>query len=317
MLGLILLVQTLHVVIGGPPTSPEYLPVRAAEMEGYFTREGLSVDVHSTRAESGAAEALAQGQADIAATSFEAMLRFGQRPGGPTAKLIFGLTAAPPVALLVHASHAERIRSPRDLAGTRIGLTSTGAPEQAWLMAILARAHVNPAQVDLRSFGARGVAAALDAEEIHAGFVPEPAATQLVGDGRARLLVGLTSPRAVAEAVGGPTVNAGVFVRADRRPGDRELSAFLRAVLAAERLLATEPAAALAARWPQPVVGVGDVFERRLETTRSIYLRDGWVSTDAVLHTVEIVRAHLPLPSTVRVPPPQQLLFLEPLKHAR
>ena len=200
MLGLILLVQTLHVVIGGPPTSPEYLPVRAAEMEGYFTREGLSVDVHSTRAESGAAEALAQGQADIAATSFEAMLRFGQRPGGPTAKLIFGLTAAPPVALLVHASHAERIRSPRDLAGTRIGLTSTGAPEQAWLMAILARAHVNPAQVDLRSFGARGVAAALDAEEIHAGFVPEPAATQLVGDGRARLLVGLTAVRATGSS---------------------------------------------------------------------------------------------------------------------
>ena len=50
--------------MSGPPTSPEYLPIRVAEAEGYFAAEGLAITVRTTRAESGAAEAVAQGQAD-------------------------------------------------------------------------------------------------------------------------------------------------------------------------------------------------------------------------------------------------------------
>ena len=60
-------------------TSPEYFPLRVAEAEGFFTREGLEVTIQTTRAEPGAAEALVQGQADLAATSLDAMLRFGPR----------------------------------------------------------------------------------------------------------------------------------------------------------------------------------------------------------------------------------------------
>src|SRR5437867_7603167 len=75
MLGLILLLQTLTLAVSGPATSSEYLPIRVAEAEGYFAREGLEVRVRTTRAESGAAEALAQGQVDLTATTLEALLR--------------------------------------------------------------------------------------------------------------------------------------------------------------------------------------------------------------------------------------------------
>src|SRR5439155_1671686 len=69
----------LTLAVSGPTSSPEYLPLRVADAEGYFAKEGLTVTVKTTRAEPGAAEALAQGQADLAATSLEAMLRFGPR----------------------------------------------------------------------------------------------------------------------------------------------------------------------------------------------------------------------------------------------
>ena len=110
MLGLIVLLQTMVLAVSGPPTSPEYLPIRVAEAEGYFAAEGLAVTVKTTRAESGAAEALAQGQADLAATTLEAILRFGLRAASQAPRLVFGLTAAPPVALLVGASHASAVR---------------------------------------------------------------------------------------------------------------------------------------------------------------------------------------------------------------
>ncbi len=132
MPALIVLLQALVLAVSGPPTSSEYLPVRVAEAEGYFAAEGLAITVRTTRAESGAAEAVAQGQADLAATTLEAILRFGLRATTSQApRLVFGLTAAPPVALLVAGPHADAVRSIEDLSAMRVGVTTPGAPEMA------------------------------------------------------------------------------------------------------------------------------------------------------------------------------------------
>src|SRR5688572_3011796 len=157
ILGLILLLQTLSIAVSGPATSAEYLPLRVAEAEGYFAREGLAVTLRTTRAEVGAAEALAQGQVDLAATSVESILRFGPRLASQAPRLVLGLTAAPPVVLLVADAHKTIVRSIDDLPGTRIGVSTPGAPEQAWFAWLLARAGLSVAQMWLVSRGARGV----------------------------------------------------------------------------------------------------------------------------------------------------------------
>src|SRR5438552_16276107 len=146
MLGTVILAQALMLAVSGPTSSPEYLPLRVAEAEGYFAKEGLAVTLKTTRAEPGAAEALAQGQVDLAATSLEAILRFGPRTAKQAPRLVLGLTAAPPVALVVAESQKELVRSLEHLPGTRVGITSPGAPEQAWPARLLARAGLSPAQ---------------------------------------------------------------------------------------------------------------------------------------------------------------------------
>ena len=314
MLGVILLLQTLTLAIAGPATSPEYLPLRVAHAEGHFAREGLNVVLKTTRAEPGAAEALVQGQADLVATSLEAMLRFGPRSAAQAPRIVFGLSAAPPVALLVPTSQAETVRTVTDLPGTRVGLSTPGAPEQAWLAWLLARSGMTLAQVWVVSHGNRGLVSAVETGDVHAGLVPEPFASRLLADGRARLLVDLRTPAAVTQALGGPTVNAAVFARADRRPRDRDLAAFARAVLAAEQQLATAPPAELAAKLGKRVAGSGDDFAERLESTRAIYLDGGLVTAEQVKQTMALIRAHQPLPATSRVPSPEELLHLEPLR---
>lgn len=314
MLGVILLLQTLTLAVAGPATSPEYLPLRVAEAEGHFAREGLNVVMRTTRAEPGAAEALVQGQADLVATSLEAMLRFGPRSSAQAPRLVFGLSAAPPVALLVPTSQAEIVKAVSDLPGTRVGLSSPGAPEQAWLGWLLARAGLTLAQIWVVSHGSRGLVAAVESGDVHAGLVQEPWASRLVAEGRARVLVDLRSPAAVAQALGAPTLNAAVFVRADRRPRDRDLAAFARAVLAAEERLATAPPEELAAKLGKGVLGTGDDFATRVEATRAMYLAGGLVSVEQVKQTIALIRAHQPLPATSRVPSPDELLHVAPLR---
>jgi NitT/TauT family transport system substrate-binding protein len=317
VLGLILLLQTLTVAVSGPPTSPEYLPLRVANAEGYFAREGLAVTLRTTRAEVGAAEALTQGQADLAATSLEALLRFGPRMEHQRPRLIFGLTAAPPVALLAGTTLGGTVRTIGDLVGLRVGVAAPGAPEHAWFSALLGRAGLRVTQVDLVSLGVRGLVSAVESGDVQAGLVQEPFATRLIGEGRATVLADLRGPDAVRRALGVSTVNVAVFVRADRQPRDRDLTAFARAVLAAEQLLATASPDTLAARLPRNVVGAPDEFERRLETTRGGYLPDGSVSADQLRESIALIRAHTPLPATLHLPRAEDMLHTGPLRRAR
>ena len=316
MLGLILLLQTLTLAVSGPATSSEYLPIRVAEAEGYFAREGLEVTVRTTRAESGAAEALAQGQVDLTATTLEALLRFGPRAPGQTARLVFGLTAAPPFAVLVASEHTGAVRSVESLGGLRVGVTTPGAPELAWFGWLLARVGVSIAQLHLMSLGGRGLLGAIDSGEIHAALVPEPMATRLLEEGRATLLADFRTPEAVAKALGMKTVSAAVFVRADRRPADADLAAFARALLAAQERIRQASAEQLTARLPSRTVGPPDEFPLRLEAARACNLPDGLVSAEELQQTIGIIRAHTPLPATTRIPRPEEMLHLEPLQKA-
>ena len=302
--------------MSGPATSPEYLPLRVAHAEGYFAREGLDVTLRTTRAESGAAEALAQAQVDLAATSLGATLTFGARAGTPYPRLVFGLTAAPPGALLVPTARAREVRSLNDLPGTRVGLTAPGAPEHAWFGWLLARTGITVAQVWVVSLGARGLAAAVEAGEVHAALVPEPLATRLVREGRATVLADFRTPQAVLGTLGGATVNAAVFGRGDRRPRDGDLTAFARALLDAERRLKDAPPDALVSKLPARVVASSTDFEARVEAARGMYLPDGLVTPEQLRLTIMLIRANLPLPASLRPPRPDEILHTEPLRRA-
>src|SRR5207244_1218731 len=243
MPGLIVLLQALLLAVSGPPSSPEYLPIRVAEAEGYFAAEGLAVTIRTTRAESGAAEALAQGQADLAATTLEAILRFGLRATNQAPRLIFGLTAAPPVALLVAGPHTSAVRSIEDLSALRVGVTTPGAPEHAWFGWLLARAGISIARVRVISIGG-----------------PAPAA------------VGLATRKAYKR---------------------------LPAAVARD----------LAHRLSTRVVGEFADFEARLTASRGLYLTDGLVSADQLQQTISIIRTHTPLPQSVKIPRPEDMLI--------
>jgi NitT/TauT family transport system substrate-binding protein len=317
MLGLIVLLQTLVVAVSGPASSPEYLPLRVADAEGHFRREGLAVTLKTTRSEIGAAEALAQDQADIAATSLEAVLRFGLRPTQKPPLLVFALTAAPPVALLA-ATHVEApVRTIADLRSVRVAVAAPGVPGLVWLEAVLARAKLTMTSLQLVSLGMHGVTTALERGDVQAGLVDEPAASQLIAEGHATLLADFRTPQAVARSLGGPgTVNAGVFVRGFRRPGEAELAAFGRALVAAEARIATATAEELGVALPRSVVGPPDEFARRLDATRNLYLPGGRVSAADVRATVEAVRTRLPLGSGLKPPNAGELLHLVPVMPA-
>ncbi len=138
---LVLLQASLTIAVAGPPTSPEYLPLHVAQAEGLFTAQQIAVTLRSTRSDAAAAEMLAAGQAQLAATSLDTALRLGGTEGVPP-RLVWALTAAPPVALLVAPGRADTIRSAADLVGQTVAIPAPGTAEDQALGLLLARAGV-------------------------------------------------------------------------------------------------------------------------------------------------------------------------------
>jgi hypothetical protein len=72
----------------------------------------------------------------------------------------------------------------------------------------------------------------------------------------------------------------------------------------------------LASKLPRAVTAGPDAFEERLAACRELYLKDGLVTVEQVRETLILIRAHLPLPVTARVPRPEDLVHVEAVRRA-
>jgi NitT/TauT family transport system substrate-binding protein len=298
---LVLLQTSLTIAVAGPATSAEYLPLHVAQAEGFFTAQQLSVTLRSTRSDATAAEMLASGQAQLAATSLDTALRLGGTDGVPP-RLIWALTAAPPVALLVAPGRADTIRAVADLVGQTIAIPAPGTAEDQALGLLLARAGVAVHRVKMLSLGERGVVRALEGGEVAAGVLGEPHVSRLVEGDKAAIVVDLRTIKGAEAALGGPTVGAALFAKAGAEPPAatvRALRAALQAAVA--RTISAEPDA-LRATLPASVVGAPADFALRLRGARELFLADGRIPVETLEHSLELIRARAPLPVKVKLP---------------
>jgi ABC-type nitrate/sulfonate/bicarbonate transport system substrate-binding protein len=307
---LVLLQTALTIAVAGPPTSPEYLPLHVAQADGLFTAQRLSVTLRSTRSDAAAAEMLATGQAQLAATSLDAALRLGGTEGVPP-RLVWALTAAPPVALLVAPGRVDTIRSAADLAGQTVAIPAPGTTEDQALGLLLARAGVPMHRVKVLSLGERGVARALEGGEVAAGVLGEPHVSRLVEGGKAVIAVDLRTAKDAAATLGGPTVGAALFARAGAEPPAATIRALRAALQAAVgRTISAEPAA-LQTTLPSAVIGSPADFALRLRSARDLFLADGRVPAETLERSLELLRARAPLPAKVKLPRKAERLLVE------
>ena len=307
---LVLLQASLTIAVAGPATSPEYLPLHVAQAEGLFTAQQLTVTLRSVRSEAGAAEMLRARQAPLAATSLDAALRLASVDGQPP-RLVWGLTAASPVALLVNSARTASIRSPADLVGQTIAVPAPGTAEDQALGLLLARAGVPMHRVTVRSLGERGALRALESGEVAAAVLAEPYVSRLLAEGKGTVAVDLRTAKDAAAALGGATVSAGLFARAGA-PLEavtlRALAAALQAAL--DRVVSTAPAA-LEPGLPAAVIGSSADFAVRLRGARDLFLAGGRVSVETLERSLELVQSRAPLPAKVKLPRRAESLLLQ------
>jgi NitT/TauT family transport system substrate-binding protein len=273
--------SAIRLAVGGK-TLVAYLPLTIAERRGYFSKEGLAVEINDFQGGSKALEALVGGSADVVCGAYEHTLYMAAK-GIPLKAVAlqansFGLVVG------VAKDKAAAYHALRDLKGMKIGVTGPGSASAMGLRMLLGKAALTADEVSIIGVGGGAAAvAAVKAGRVDAIANFDPVISLLQRDGAIRTILDTRKREDLDYLYGGPFAASAFYVDArfsQRNPAT--VQAFVNAVSAALAWLdkaSTEDI--VAAVPPEYYAGDRELYRAMIESNRERVSPDGRISLDA------------------------------------
>ncbi len=110
--------------VGGKPLL-YYLPLTIAEQKGFFKEEGLNVSINDFGGGAKSLQSLIGGSVDVVTGAYEHTIRMQQK--GQDIQAVVELGRFPGIVLAVSKDMADKVKSPADFKGMKIGVTAPGS----------------------------------------------------------------------------------------------------------------------------------------------------------------------------------------------
>lgn len=239
--------------------------------------QGVSLEWKEYSSGSKASQALLAREVDVAVLQTEHVL--GDTSG--ELRMIALLTQGPGNVVLVDSKYKDEIKSVKDLAGKKVGVSSLGSGTHQFLLALLDRRGIDPSSMTILPKGL--IAPDIFAEgEVVATVTIEPYASQVIGSGAAYALVDTRREEGIQEvygvnALGWIALVTRTDVLNDRGP---EIARLTEAVQQSLRKIATDSTEELVADSPDYMFPNGDrdLYAKMLDQNRSVFVADGKVT---------------------------------------
>ena len=267
-----------------------YLPVKLADQLGYFSGEGLDVELRSEWSGISGVDLLLVGTVQGVVGFYDHTLYMQSK--GKAVVSVVQFSQAPGEVELVSTRLPESIRSMADLKGRVLGVTGLGSSTQ-----FLSRYLVLTAGLKLNevSFVPAGTGdpfiEAMNKGAMDAGMTTEPTASRMINSGQARVLVDLRTPEDTAKALGGPYPASCLYMQtawvSRHKP---EVQKLVNALVKALRYIQTHTAAEIAALLP-PQFYAGDkaTYVKALARSKAIFIPDGRMPANGPAHVLKVL----------------------------
>lgn len=180
-----------------------YLPLTIAEQLGYFSAEGLDVEVSDLPDGASAMHAIAGGTADVCSGAFEHTISLQSRSQMFQSFVLQG--RAPQIAFGVSSKNMPDYKSFSDLKGKKIGVSSLNSSSSMLAHLVLARGGLKASDASVMAVGSSaGALAALRSGLIDAICNTDPVMTMLEQKGDVRIIIDARTLKGTSEAFGGP-----------------------------------------------------------------------------------------------------------------
>ncbi|HYJ17732.1 MAG TPA: ABC transporter substrate-binding protein [Burkholderiales bacterium] len=282
------------IAVGGKP-SLYYLPLTLAERLGYFTDEGLQVEIVDFAGGAKALQAMMGGSADVVCGGFDHVVLM--RAKGQKLKAFALQVATPALSLGIATKLAANYRSPKDLKGMKIGVSAPGSSTHIFVNHLLASAGLAPDDVSIIGVGTGpAAAAAMQAGHLDAIANIEPTMTLLEESGAIRVMVETVSVKGATAVFGTPLPAGSLYTREEfvkSNPGTVQAltNAMVRSLKWLQKAGPDEVAATVP---PEYLAGDRKLYLAGLRKMRESYSKDGLYSPAAVSAQLKVLAAFEP-----------------------
>jgi NitT/TauT family transport system substrate-binding protein len=157
-----------------------YLPTVLAQQLGEFEKAGLAVELVDLKGGSDALRAVIGGSADVVSGYFDHCVNLAAKKQELVSFVVYD--RYPGLVLVVSPKHTAEIKSVKDLAGKKVGVSAPGSSTDFFLKYLLKKAGLDPASAAVIGVGLGATAvAAMEQGQIDAAVMLDPSVTVLQG----------------------------------------------------------------------------------------------------------------------------------------
>jgi NitT/TauT family transport system substrate-binding protein len=157
-----------------------YLPTVLAKQLGEYDKAGLAVELVDLKGGSDALKAVLGGSADVVSGYFDHCVNLAAKKQELQSFVVYD--RYPGLVLVVSPSHNAEIKSIKDLAGKKVGVSAPGSSTDFFLKFLLKKNGVDATSVAVIGVGLGATAvAAMEQGQIDAAVMLDPAVTVLQG----------------------------------------------------------------------------------------------------------------------------------------
>ena len=254
-----------------------YLPTMLADALGEYKKAGVNVELIQFKGGSEALKAVMGGSADVVSGYFDHTVNLAAK--GQNLQSFVVYDRYPGFALVVSPKHTASIKSIKDLANKKVGVSAPGSSTDFFLKYILSKNGVDPNSVAVIGVGLGATAvASMEQGEIEAAIMLDPAVTLLSGKySDLKILSDTRSQKDTLAVFGGEYPGGALYTKADWIAShEKEVQGMTKAIVATLKWIHTHTPEEIADKMPAELVGKDKaLYVAALKNTLPMYSETG------------------------------------------
>jgi NitT/TauT family transport system substrate-binding protein len=254
-----------------------YLPTVLAEQLGEFKKAGVDVEMVNFKGGSQALTAVLGGSADVVSGYFDHCVNLAAKNQALQAFVVYD--RFPGFALVVAPKNGATIKSVKDLAGKKVGVSAPGSSTDFFLKYMLSKAGVDPNSIGVVGIGLEATAiAAMEQGSVDAAIMLDPAVTLLQGKNKdLKILSDTRTQHDTLSVFGGEYPGGALYTRADWIGShQKEVQALTNAMVSTLKWIHSHSPEEIMARMPAEMVGSDKaLYLAALKNTIAMYSETG------------------------------------------
>jgi NitT/TauT family transport system substrate-binding protein len=254
-----------------------YLPTMLADALGEYKKAGVNVELIQFKGGSEALKAVMGGSADVVSGYFDHTVNLAAK--GQNLQSFVVYDRYPGFALVVSPKHTASIKSIKDLANKKVGVSAPGSSTDFFLKYILSKNGVDPNSVAVIGVGLGATAvASMEQGEIEAAIMLDPAVTLLGGKHKdLKILSDTRSQKDTLAVFGGEYPGGALYTKADWIAShEKEVQAMTTAIVNTLKWIHAHTPEEIADKMPAELVGKDKaLYIAALKNTLPMYSETG------------------------------------------